>query len=134
MDYDVLKWWITLYFLMVMPRVQSFLKEVWDIETHYPSICLLFMLKVFLRLFEKLKRLVKLMVSKFVTMNMSPLVCCYCFLFFRASVDQANKMRVILSTYERVSGQTVNLQKSEIFCIRNVLTTYHKNIASIMDA
>jgi len=34
-----------------------------------------------------------------------------CFLFFRANVDQASKMRAILSTYERVSGQKVNLQK-----------------------
>jgi len=55
-----------------------------------------------------------------------------CFLFFRANVDQTSKMRAILSTYERASGQVVNLQKSEIFCSRNVLTTDHNNIASIL--
>jgi len=55
-----------------------------------------------------------------------------CFLFFRANVDQENKMRDILSTYERASGQAVNLKKSEIFCSRNVLTKDHNNYASIL--
>jgi len=55
-----------------------------------------------------------------------------CFLFFRANVDLANKMRAILSTYERASGEAINLKKSEIFCSRNVLTTNHNNIASIL--
>jgi hypothetical protein len=55
-----------------------------------------------------------------------------CFLFFRANVDLTNKMQAILSIYERASSQEVNLQKSEIYCSRNVLTTYHNNIASIL--
>jgi len=41
-------------------------------------------------------------------------------------------MRAILSTYERAFDLTVNLQKSKIFCSRNVLTTYHNNIAIIL--
>jgi len=55
-----------------------------------------------------------------------------CFLFFRVNADQENKMRAILSTYERAFDLTVNLQKSKIFCSRNVLTTYHNNIAIIL--
>jgi len=55
-------------------------------------------------------------------------------LFFRANVDQASKMWAILSTYESDSGLAVNLQESYFFGSRNVLTTYHNNIASILDA
>jgi len=55
-----------------------------------------------------------------------------CFPFFRANVDQTNKMQAILSIYERASGQVVNLKKSEIFCSRNVLSTNHNNIANIL--
>lgn len=35
-----------------------------------------------------------------------------CFLFFRATPNQALKMRDILSVYEKASGQAINLQKS----------------------
>jgi hypothetical protein len=42
------------------------------------------------------------------------------FLFFRANVDEALVMKNILSTYELASGQTINFQKSGIFCSRNV--------------
>ena len=41
-------------------------------------------------------------------------------------------MRNILSVYEKASGQAVNLQKSEIFCSRNVSTAGHNNIANIL--
>jgi len=34
--------------------------------------------------------------------------------------------------YEKASGQAVNLQKSEIFCSRNVSTAGHNNIANIL--
>jgi len=55
-----------------------------------------------------------------------------CFLFFIVDVDLSNKLRVILSAYERASDQVVNLQKSEIFCSRNVSTRDHSNIANIL--
>ena len=37
-----------------------------------------------------------------------------------------------LSIYEKASGQTINLQKSEIFYSRNVSTAEHNNIANIL--
>jgi hypothetical protein len=43
-----------------------------------------------------------------------------CFLFFRATKREALTMKHILNTYEGASGQTINLQKSEIFYSRNV--------------
>lgn len=55
-----------------------------------------------------------------------------CFLFFRATSNQALKMRSILSIYEKASGQAVNLQKSEFFCSRNVSRADHNNIANIL--
>jgi len=42
-----------------------------------------------------------------------------CFLFFRACEREAICMKNILATYEEALGQTVNLQKSELFCSRN---------------
>jgi hypothetical protein len=38
-----------------------------------------------------------------------------CFLFFRAEESEAMIMKEILSTYENASGQSINLQKFEIF-------------------
>ncbi|XP_039686063.1 uncharacterized protein [Medicago truncatula] len=52
--------------------------------------------------------------------------------FFHATSNQALKMRNILSTYEKASGQAVNLKKSEVFCSRNVSTADHNNIANIL--
>ena len=55
-----------------------------------------------------------------------------CFLFFRGNINQAEKMKNILAFYEKASGQAINLQKSEIFCSRNVSTAEHNNIANIL--
>jgi len=41
-------------------------------------------------------------------------------------------MKNILAIYEKASGQAVNLQKSEIFCSRNVSTVEHNIIANIL--
>ena len=41
-------------------------------------------------------------------------------------------MKSILATYEKASGQAINLQKSEIFCSRNVSSIDHNNIANIL--
>jgi hypothetical protein len=43
-----------------------------------------------------------------------------CFLFFRVAENEVIVIKNILSTYEVASGQSINLQKSEIFCSRNV--------------
>ncbi|KAK2454351.1 hypothetical protein QL285_001920 [Trifolium repens] len=43
-----------------------------------------------------------------------------CFLFFRATENEAMIMKNILATYEAASGQSINLLKSELFCSRNV--------------
>ncbi|GAU47653.1 hypothetical protein TSUD_27780 [Trifolium subterraneum] len=43
-----------------------------------------------------------------------------CFLLFRANNIEAFAMKNILSTYEAASGQSINFQKSEFFCSRNV--------------
>jgi len=56
-----------------------------------------------------------------------------CFMFFRANNSQAVKMKNILNIYEKASGQTANLQKSEFFCSRNVSSTDHNNIADILE-
>jgi len=85
------------------------------------------MLKVFLRLFENG---VKICNNEPIMSHL--LFADDCFFFFLANVDQASKMRDILSTCERASAQAVNLQKSKIFCNRNILTTYHNNIANIL--
>lgn len=41
-------------------------------------------------------------------------------LFFRASENECEVMKNILSTYEAPSGQSINFNKSEIFFNRNV--------------
>ncbi|CAJ2628079.1 unnamed protein product [Trifolium pratense] len=55
-----------------------------------------------------------------------------CFLFFRASSNEAEAMKNILETYEAASGQAINFQKSEIFCSRNVLGGVRDSIANCL--
>jgi hypothetical protein len=55
-----------------------------------------------------------------------------CFLFFRASSNEAEAMKNILATYEAASGQAINFQKSEIFCSRNVLGGVRDSIANCL--
>jgi hypothetical protein len=43
-----------------------------------------------------------------------------CFLFFRATTNEAEDIKNILATYEAASGQSIHLQKSEFYCSRNV--------------
>jgi hypothetical protein len=56
-----------------------------------------------------------------------------CFLFFRANHNEAVVMKNILTTYEAASGQTINFQKSEIFCSRNVTQSDRDSIATTLD-
>ncbi|MCH80360.1 replication protein A 70 kDa dna-binding subunit, partial [Trifolium medium] len=53
-----------------------------------------------------------------------------CFLFFKATTNEANVMKNILSLYESASGQAINLQKSEFYCSRNVSAEVREAIAS----
>ncbi|KAK2456657.1 hypothetical protein QL285_004005 [Trifolium repens] len=55
-----------------------------------------------------------------------------CFLFFQAEENEATIMKEILSTYENASGQSINLQKSEIFYIRNVSEPVKNSITNIL--
>jgi len=47
-----------------------------------------------------------------------------CFLFCRANISEYNRLKNILQKYEEVSGQTINMQKSEIFFSMNTKTAY----------
>jgi hypothetical protein len=55
-----------------------------------------------------------------------------CFLFFRACEHEAVCMKNILATYEEASGQTINLQKSELFCSRNTPDNLKNLIATTL--
>jgi hypothetical protein len=55
-----------------------------------------------------------------------------CFLFFRVAENEVIVMKNILSTYEVASGQLINLQKSEIFCSRNVQVPIQNYITHIL--
>jgi hypothetical protein len=55
-----------------------------------------------------------------------------CFLFFKAEESQAHAMKNILTVYEVVSGQAINLPKSEIYCSRNVSSELKGTIADTM--
>ncbi|CAJ2636477.1 unnamed protein product [Trifolium pratense] len=52
-----------------------------------------------------------------------------CFLFFKATVNEAIVLKNILSVYEAASGQAINLQKSEFYCSRNVHADLREEIA-----
>ncbi|PNX57234.1 ribonuclease H, partial [Trifolium pratense] len=52
-----------------------------------------------------------------------------CFLFFKATVNEAIVLKNILSVYEAASGQAINLQKSEFYCSRNVHADLREDIA-----
>jgi hypothetical protein len=52
--------------------------------------------------------------------------------FFRASDNEAVIMKNIFATYEEASGQTINLQKSEIFCSRNVSPAIQNSVTNIL--
>lgn len=54
------------------------------------------------------------------------------FLFFKATVDEANSIKEILSRYEFLSGQAVNYQKSAIFFSSNVRRDKQAEIKSIL--
>lgn len=52
------------------------------------------------------------------------------FLFLQANDRECAALKKILEDYERVSGQAINLQKSEIFFSRNVSDTQRASIVS----
>ncbi|KAL3038105.1 hypothetical protein AAZX31_01G111300 [Glycine max] len=53
-----------------------------------------------------------------------------CFMFFRASSQEADHMKFILNMYETTSGQTLNLQKSEAYFSGNVDQSTRQDILS----
>jgi hypothetical protein len=53
-----------------------------------------------------------------------------CFLFFKATPNEASVLKNILSVYETASGQAINLQKSEFYCSRNVPTEAREAVAN----
>jgi hypothetical protein len=55
-----------------------------------------------------------------------------CFLFFRANIAEAEVMKNILATYEAASGQSINFQKSEFFCSRNVPNVVQNSVADCL--
>ncbi|XP_045822393.1 uncharacterized protein LOC123915300 [Trifolium pratense] len=55
-----------------------------------------------------------------------------CFLFFRANINEAEAMKNILNTYDAASGQSINFQKSEIFCSRNVSGDIQNSVATCL--
>lgn len=55
-----------------------------------------------------------------------------CFLFFKATENQAQVMQSILATYEAASGQSISLPKSEIFYSRRVSDNLKNSITNIM--
>lgn len=54
------------------------------------------------------------------------------FLFFRADMDEASKVKEILSNYESISGQAVNYQKSGIFFSANVHKDKQQEVKNIL--
>ena len=56
-----------------------------------------------------------------------------CFLFFRATEEEAHRMKSILTTYEAASGQAISLPKSEIYYSRNVDVRMQNTITSILN-
>jgi hypothetical protein len=55
-----------------------------------------------------------------------------CFLFFKSTTNEATVLKNILSVYEVASGQTINLQKSEFYCNRNVPPEVRGDIAALL--
>lgn len=54
------------------------------------------------------------------------------FLFFKATEEEAHKMKSILTTYEAASGQAISLPKSEIYYSRNVDGSIQHTLTSIL--
>ena len=55
-----------------------------------------------------------------------------CFLFFGACDQEAVEMKNILTSYEAASGQSINLQKLEMYCSRNTPLDCPDRIATIL--
>lgn len=54
------------------------------------------------------------------------------FLFFKGTTDEAHAVKAILSTYERVSGQSINYQKSGIFFSPNIRREKQMELSDIL--
>lgn len=52
--------------------------------------------------------------------------------FCRANVEECNKLRNILISYEKYSGQAINFQKSGIFLSKNVIEEGRATILNII--
>jgi hypothetical protein len=55
-----------------------------------------------------------------------------CFLFSKATINEATVLKKNLSVYEAASSQAINLQKSGFYCNRYVLTETRENIANLL--
>lgn len=54
------------------------------------------------------------------------------FLFFKATAEEANSIKQILHSYEMLSGQAVNFQKSAVFFSANVRRDKQEEIKNIL--
>jgi hypothetical protein len=55
-----------------------------------------------------------------------------CSLFCRSTLDETEHLMKILKTYERASGQEINLSKSEVFFSRNISLAAQEDLSNIM--
>jgi hypothetical protein len=55
-----------------------------------------------------------------------------CFLFCRSNLQETQHLMNILNTYEKASGQEINLTKSEVFFSRNLSLPAQEDLAKIM--
>lgn len=51
-------------------------------------------------------------------------------LFFRAVQSEVNRVREIISTYEKASGQRINLEKSEISTSANLSLDHREELCN----
>ncbi|GAU32101.1 hypothetical protein TSUD_358070 [Trifolium subterraneum] len=55
-----------------------------------------------------------------------------CFLFCRANLSESRKLMEVLKVYEDVSGQEINLSKSEVFFSRNISQAAQEDLSRVM--
>lgn len=55
------------------------------------------------------------------------------FLFFKATREEAMQVKLLLKKYEDVSGQSVNFQKSAVFCSANVRRENQAKLSDILE-
>ncbi|XP_050222666.1 uncharacterized protein LOC126672755 [Mercurialis annua] len=56
-----------------------------------------------------------------------------CYLFFRASLEEARVVKAVLKSYEGLSGQKINLQKTNIMFGANVMSSLKKDVCDLLN-